>query len=412
MVDELTEHARAALARSRDIAAGRGGEAIQTVDLLHGLIATEGCVASRALGALGVTSEALHQGEPRPAPGAPPPRLAVETKGALEAARHRAVVAGHLTITTGHLLLAITEVADGPAALKAAGADPAAVAGAVAAQHATAPPEDAPRPMGAVLDDIDRWAAPRMALSRVYAWLFDLLWYAATIALMARLFWPDLRPAAYVVLAGPAALIAVIGALPAAGEAVGKRLARLVPVAVPVPERVRAALAARGVTSLEIRVSGDSGVGNHSARLGRRAWVVLSARTLGGDGSLRFIFAHELAHVLRSDSHRRAVAAGLGVGVVAGAVFSLDLGALLVATASVLVHYLVAGWWMELSCDARAVRWSGVESLRAWAASQRLRRQPGVRPFVQRLVRSPMLLSHPPTALRVALYRRAGGPHS
>lgn len=166
-------------------------------------------------------------------------------------------------------------------------------------------------------------------------------------------------------------------------------------------------MARRGITAAEIRIQTGVKVHDGCYRFRRRAWIVLAPSTLYDEQRLRFVFGHELAHLLRNDPLPFRVDAALYSGLFITALLSFDLTALAIAFISALAHRVITRWWAELTCDAAAAPWSGIDALHAWGIHHRgLRRSPPNHRIGRRLIRLIDLLTHPPIALRLALQPR------
>ena len=417
MFDRFTSQACTAIVLSRQSAHELGHHTIDSCDLVFGLIATSNAVAARVLTELGLSATALREHSVRgpQLSGSPASRIpfAAESRTVLDNALREALALGHISLTTGHLLLGVIVTPECAAArmLAALGVDDAAVRTAVLGLHSLAAD-------GEMVATLDRSAAALAQVrlgqlpslpgwrSLLSGFLLTLTWYAATGALITAASWKG---------AGPELIVSLLVVVPVMAGAVGMvakgRAIRRLHVAAPgratLPEHLRTLLAGRGIRSVEVLVQVGPAIHDRCLRFGRRAWIVLAANTLQSEQPLRFVLGHEVAHLLRNDTLRRRVGVALYSGLLLTALLSADLAALLITFGSALVHSVVACWSAELSSDAVATRWSGIEAFHAWTAEhQALLRESQNRTISKRLRGLTALLTCPPLRLRLAVHPR------
>jgi Zn-dependent protease with chaperone function len=183
---------------------------------------------------------------------------------------------------------------------------------------------------------------------------------------------------------------------------VRKRLARTAPSIVDLPVHVMAVAARYGVRELTARIQMTPAARDRAYRVGRRAWIVLSAGTVHSGEFRSFVLCHEIGHVVRDDSRVRRIAFVVAAAIILVATLPTDGLSLAVAVVATLLAFVAERWLAELACDAFAVRWTGVEPFRVWATLYLHRlRQPANRRPARWLRRALGLLSHPPMGLRL-----------
>ncbi|MFJ5951450.1 hypothetical protein [Streptomyces noursei] len=102
-----------------------------------------------------------------------------------------------------------------------------------------------------------------------------------------------------------------------------------------------------------------------SLRQGRRAHIWLGSNWFDprDTSHLPVLLEHELAHVLRNDNARAAVAQAVGMLLTVLAAAWLPLPAAALVAGALLLLYTGWSWWSELACDAQAVRTCGREAV-------------------------------------------------
>jgi len=175
------------------------------------------------------------------------------------------------------------------------------------------------------------------------------------------------------------------------------------PLAAP---RLAAALAACGVSSLEVSAQHARLVRDRAFGLGRHGFIVLSYLTLRQREAARFVVAHEAGHVARRDAVRVVTAALLAEGLLVGGLFSGSLAGIGLAVVAAVVLLVAVRWVNELSCDAIAVRWAGPAAADAWRGyvGALLRAQQGGPGRYLR--RATAWTHHPPLRVRAWVWRR------
>jgi Zn-dependent protease with chaperone function len=412
--ERFTEQARDAVVRAQEEARRSGDATIDPRHLVLGLLAIDDSIAQLALAGLGVTAQVI------PAPRQPSASTALsgripfnhETKVALESALRQSIALGHVTLSTGDLLLGVVANGDHAASggLTAAGFGHDRVRAAVLEQYVSGvSPEVRQQPSAEVWRDLRMGPAPDRLPARragIIGMVSVLLWYAALAAAIVGLTWDEIGPETFGAVAVMATLISGGLVWTRARGTIRRQIARA-PLALDPPDQVIAALARRGVTA-EVRVQPDYQVRDRCYRYGSRAWIVLAPRTMRRPQTLAFVLAHEVAHLVRNDHAWRRLLAVLGPGLLLGAYVTFDPRAWAIGFAGVIGCQVVVLWWTELACDAFAVRWTGADALRAWAADHRaLLREPQNRGWRRQARRAFTLTTHPPLSLRQAVI-----PHS
>ncbi|MEV4414357.1 Clp protease N-terminal domain-containing protein [Catellatospora sp. NPDC049609] len=407
MYNRFSPQAQSALIASVETARSLGHDTVDSAHLLLGLITQAQSAAERALTGLGVTEERLRkvcldrrpQVAEEPAGHLPFTR---EAKRILETAIRQALRHRHTELTTGHLLAATATAADsaGGLVLSDLGVPVAAVEAAW-----DAPGEDSVEPQVApTLTELRLGPAPRLpgrgaAALRAAG---SLLWFAVVLGVATYATWDT---------AGPELLLTLTLCLGCGTLLCGllnrRRAVVPPPVRAALPDEVAAALAGSGLTAVGLRIDYWAAV-DRCYRHGRRGLVVLSGYTVADERRLRFVIAHELAHLARNDSLRWLPNA-FGLGLASGALLTFSPAAAAVLGGGWLMHVVALSWWAELRCDAIAVRWAGLDCMRFWIDGQlgALRAKPN-RTLRVRLRTARDLLVHPPLRWRMAAAAHVG----
>lgn len=342
-------------------------------------------------------------------PGVPrPPAGGATAKEIVDEAIGHAYARGRDRATTADLLYAVLGPVDGPSAslVRAAGADPAMIRAALAeGDHGGCCQETGVSEIRVLLATMGSDVAGITGRGRAVAGLvggsvpYLLLWFA-----VLAVTWDTAGPEPVLALAAATMLLSGVNGSMVVRRRTREAVARAATV-LPVPGSVRPLLDRLGLRQLEVRVEAGPGAGR-CHRLGRRAWIVLGDGVEQTPAIARFVLWHEMAHLARRDHRARRLHAGLGVGLIAGAIGSLDLRALTIAVAGTALVTVGGRWWSEAACDRLAVRRGGPAGLQAFEAAVRgyravLRRQRAL----PRWARVKGVLTHPPLALRVALNR-------
>jgi Zn-dependent protease with chaperone function len=404
----MAQDARDAIRSAYRLALAGGQDELDSVALVAAMLADPDGVAAQVLAQFSLSrNDFLAATNPGgavggPTPGKPIP-MSPDLRLALESAAREAIALRHVQVTTGHLLLGVA-AHDGPAAraLATLGAPGDLVRAAVLAAM----------PPGPGLDDLvaavplppPAPAALPLRLLSLRAMLGLVLAYAVAATVAVSTITPaDLREVAagaYILVAMTYVLLLIVLGGVAAGR-LSRRLAARAPILVALPPLVDDVVRRHGVRRLETRIIDGAMVHARAYRLGGRAWVVLSSAVLLNAESAGFVVAHEIGHVLRADSRRRRLGVMLGFAMVAIVIIApLPLTALVTALMAVAV---VVGdkWLVEFGADDIAVRWVGIESMRAFVAQYRQRTAP-----TRRLRRARGLLTHPPVGWRLARAER------
>jgi Zn-dependent protease with chaperone function len=230
----------------------------------------------------------------------------------------------------------------------------------------------------------------------------SLLWFAVLLGVATYATWDTAGPELLLTLALCLGCVTLLGGLLNRRRAVAPP-----PVRATLPGEVVTALAGSGLTAVGLRIDGWAAV-DRGYRHGRRGLVVLSGYTVADERRLRFVVAHELAHLARNDSLRWLPNA-LGLGIAWGAVLTFSPAAVAVLGGGWLVHVVALSWWAELRCDAIAARWAGLDCMRFWIEDQlaMLRAKPN-RTLRVRLRTARDLMVHPPLRWRMAAAARVG----
>ncbi|MEU4216139.1 Clp protease N-terminal domain-containing protein [Actinoplanes sp. NPDC026623] len=388
----MTDQALRALVLAAEAAHTLHDKPVSSYHLLLGLAEAEG----GARHVLGLGSARLHDA---PADDARPPFATA--REVVDRAIEQAPAFGHDRATTADLLCAVLGSQDGPEAslLRASGADPATIRAALAeGDHGDCCQETGISDVRPILAEMgsqaNRLPGRGYTVARLAGGLIPhLLLYAAVLAVTWDTSGPEL-----IVAVGAGALLVYLLLSPFPLRRRTRQAVARVPRTLIVPEDIRPLLDRLGLDQLEVRVK-PGFARDECYRLGRRAWIVISAHTEEADWS-RFILWHEMAHLARRDHTVRWVRACASASLIVAACLSFDLRALAIAGAGTAVLSVATRWWSEAACDRLAVRQAGSEALHAWAAEQREEST--------RSERACGLLTHPPLALRTALHPDTG----
>ncbi|GIF02591.1 hypothetical protein [Actinoplanes siamensis] len=395
---QVTDQARYALVLAAEKAHESGERPVDARHLLLALAETDGGARHALTRSAPDGREPGNQASPpdtgRPGPGAKtsPPESGGPFPPAPEIAARalaRARTAGRDYATTTDFLVTVLDADDGrlAAMLHAAGLD-SAPAG---RDHADCCAENGYSPMRPLLAAMGARAGglPGRARTRLHL-LTGLLPLLLLYALVLAVTWDT---------AGPETILAVGVAVLAAGFplillAERRQLRALLAAApdpVAVPTGIRPLLDRLGLRDLEVRRVPGAGA-DRCLRRGRRAWLLITSDTEEHPDRAGFVLWHEVAHLVRRDVESSRPRRAGYLGLYAATLISLDPRALAVLVVGGLLLGVGRRWWAELACDRLAVRFAGVDALRAWAAG----RAPA---------RARHLLTHPPLGLRAAVAR-------
>jgi Zn-dependent protease with chaperone function len=334
--------------------------------------------------------------------------LAADVKAALESAVREAIGLCHSQITSGHILLGVTaQDCAATRALSSLGATPELVRAAILE---VAPPGPTPGqlvatiplpvpPPGALPS---RWLGPWSTLGLVVA---QGLAFAAALATIPSVDWQDAAVGYLVIIGVNVPLQILLGGV--AARRVRTRLAARAPTVAEPPPAVAGVLDRYRVRRWEIRVEEHRIIRDRSYGLGRRSWIVLSGNTVRTGGSAAaFVLAHEIGHLIRGDSWRRRIGTVLMLAMVIVPLIDASPLTLAVTILASLAVFVGDRWLAEFGADRVAVRWVGVDGMRAWQERHRdlvrARQNRTVRRRVRRILGR---LTHPPLSWRAA---RAG----
>jgi Zn-dependent protease with chaperone function len=399
--DRFSEDAKQTLVSASRYAVDLGHDGLGTEHLLLGLLAVGGSGAEVP----GISVDAVKEriaadrvvGARTGAAGHLP--FSPGLRSALEQALRESLRGGDERIEPRHLLLGALATTDGGAAatLTALGVDVPALHARLARPPATPTLPDLPD------------APPLPGRGALARWFLGVLLAYAVLA----------TPIVLLARSGgllPAALAGLVG-VPAFGGAVGylvypvrvRQVRRRIHGVRLAAANLETALAACGVSSVEVYAHQARVIRDRAFGLGRHGFVALSYLTLRQRAAARFVVTHEAGHVARRDAVRGVTAALLAEGLLVGGLFTGRLagfGSAAVAAAGLLV---AVRWVNELSCDTLAVRWAGPGAAAAWrtyveALLRAQKRTPG-----GYLRRATAWTHHPPLALRERAWRRAAG---